>query len=130
MADLLEKIKKVLQNVYEILEIFWKFWENFKKILNKFWRNFPICLFFSNKLCKSSCIRENLGGHVPPPPKLKTVKFGGGATCPPRTTYDCPLHLRPTSLVRPPTSTAASAPTCEGAAFGDSLVGAIASHAP
>ena len=32
MDDLFEKFQKILQNLYEILEIF----ENFKKILNKF----------------------------------------------------------------------------------------------
>ena len=82
------KIKKILQNLYEILEIF----ENFKKILRKFWRNFEeIFLFaysFQINFPNHHVSGKNFWG-ARAPLKVKPVKIFlvGGACLSPRTAY-------------------------------------------
>ena len=79
-----------MQNLYKILEIF----ENFKKILKKFWRNFfwnfPICFFlinFPNHFLSGKICFILAGGTCPH--KVKTVKwFFLGGHVPPRPPTD------------------------------------------
>ena len=70
-----------MQNLYELLEIF----ENFEKILRKFWRNFSklsylLILFKINFLNHYKSGKNWGGGHVPP--TSKDSKMGGGPRAP------------------------------------------------
>ena len=72
------KIKKVLQNLYEILEIFWKFWETFEQILNKFFEMFLFAYSFQINFPNHYVSGKNFGKARAPGPPMVTNPVGGG----------------------------------------------------